>query len=1207
MNHSIRLFAAAIVLVATASTASSQPWPMANGVAVATKFSGLTNGADDPNGYVLTAYDLRNVAAQPIAVNWATVPQYHHPSWKAKTLGEIFGIALDCSGNIYVTATMTYGGHSSQIPYPWGTAGPGGVYKINGITGNIDYQISLPNSGPNLSYPAGFNTPSLGNICFDQDHNGGQVFVTNLDDGKIYRLDANLSSVQSTFDPFLPDGGTPGIAPLGERLWGIAYRANAVYFAVWSRDVANQSGPQTSVWKVNLNAAGNFTGVAQFCFSLPTTAPPDPISDMEFNAAGQLLLIQSSKSTTPITVYQLFPFYSKMYRADFTGTWNVSTTNYELGSGIAYQGSTVLDRKTSATGGCDWGFSGWNTFSNIPTGSDKFVWGGADLIHNGIYTLHADNVSGWQGMSALGGTAASSILIDEDNVVTTYSGNGMFSTGDFDVMRLSCPPGPLDCAAFSVTTQLQQVAGQNLCCATFSFTNAVAGTYTSIKATPLGSNIAFTGVSVASGWSATMSGASAIYTPNTTYIGTGTTTGLQACFTTSAPGPYLIEVTALSPVDGRFCKDTVQVDCKYSQSQPAPCIDVFEPRISCTTESNAARTFQYCFVVKNTSTASLVFGVPITSVSIATTNGGTVSPSVVTFPPLAYGAASGSLCVTITIPSTASISQSCMSIVPRGPANQPTGYLSACDAVATCVDLPRCVSCCDDLKVSIREAKIKQSGSNVIVATSFTATPGPFRSVRATIERANVSRTCAPLGRTIAAATFASGSVAGFPTPSFTPSSTSAVFGDVPAGVALSVTPISLTVALPPPPTSINCRDTVRYCIRYEFTDTTCRTCDTIVCYTIIRKRSFIDAGVLTSAVVATPAPGKQGEQTEMLEQTTTGLVTATLESFTKATVRIALRDGLYSVDKIRIATEGGVSVAGIQGGTVRDGMGTRAGIAAGTSVNIGLDLVNDVKLDHIKFYVMLDVVDVETNDTSQTGFEVLGRAASARTGDVVDADDITPKPSDIHTYALHFFAGNVTSTTVKRIQIRALDSARILAAGPFSSSETVLFRPDGGDSTTRLVPADTDDGSVIRAGKHVRPIYITVSGATNGKLHLGYTTYDSVGAVIAEGDANLTASVTSITHDDNGRPIQGIRISHPIPNPATTSATIALHTDTPTVVTMRIVDINGHVVFESAQQSMYVGDHAFIVDVTGFIAGSYRAVFITDRGTLQLPLVVWR
>jgi len=53
-------------------------------------------------------------------------------------------------------------------------------------------------------------------------------------------------------------------------------------------------------------------------------------------------------------------------------------------------------------------------------------------------------------------------------------------------------------------------------------------------------------------------------------------------------------------------------------------------------------------------------------------------------------------------------------------------------------------------------------------------------------------------------------------------------------------TPKNITIfgQFPPPGLLDCCSDTIKYCIRFKFTDTTCVTCDTLMCYTIIQKGS---------------------------------------------------------------------------------------------------------------------------------------------------------------------------------------------------------------------------------------------------------------------------------------------------------------------------------------------------------------------------------
>ncbi|HEX2786595.1 MAG TPA: T9SS type A sorting domain-containing protein [Ignavibacteria bacterium] len=47
---------------------------------------------------------------------------------------------------------------------------------------------------------------------------------------------------------------------------------------------------------------------------------------------------------------------------------------------------------------------------------------------------------------------------------------------------------------------------------------------------------------------------------------------------------------------------------------------------------------------------------------------------------------------------------------------------------------------------------------------------------------------------------------------------------------------LKLTVIVPPPSSITCCADTIDFCIKYTFTDTTCLTCDTVICSRIIRK-----------------------------------------------------------------------------------------------------------------------------------------------------------------------------------------------------------------------------------------------------------------------------------------------------------------------------------------------------------------------------------
>jgi len=1185
----------AVVAVLTSLPAMAQ-WPMANGNAVGTCFSGSNAGAN-PAAFVMGTLDIRNVGAQPLDQNWSTVPMYHHPSWIAANLGEIFGVALDGSGNIYVTATVIYGGPTSTTNYPFGPAGPGGVYRIDGTTGMISTFASLPNTNA-----AGVPYASLGNICYDKDHN--QFFVTNLDDGKIYRLDGSTGAVLSTFDPFVADGGTPGFAPLGERLWGIAYRADTVYFARWSRDNGNPGGPQNTVWKIGLTGAGAFAGTEQLCFTMPGTAPHAPVSDMEFNTAGQLLLIQrtwSGNAANPICPTAWIGSWahnSDMFRADFSaGTWTVSSTNYGVGA---------YSVQLNAAGGCDWSWSGWNAQTNTPTGCDSLVWGSGDAIHFGPSTGHTDYLYGWHSIPASGGGVAQGVVIDADGNTSTVDKSQI---GDFDVMRESCKatPAPFDCKEFRATVQMQNGQGTPGCCAVFSIFNGTANLFTLVTATPLTGNIAVSSASAAGGWSAMVSGGTAQYLPPTSYVPTGPTTGLQACFTPLAPGPYDIVIT-VHAADGRECKDTVRVDCTFPAPTP-PCMEIVKPEIKCVSDNGTSRTYQYCFQITNLNPLSQApFNIPMTSAAVYPTQMGvSVTPTSVTFPPLLYGQTSPTVCVTITVPVSAGLTQACLEMTPHGAPNPNGGYQGCCFADTFCIDLPPCKSCCEGFRMDVKEPKLTQSGSNVNLTMNVTANPGPFRSFRATVVSAFKSNTCAPLGRTAIPVSIVGGSVAGLPSPSFTPASATALFGDVLSGVAMSNAPVSLTFGFPPPPSNFLCRDTVRFCVRYEFTDTTCQTCDTTVCYTFIRKAVLIWHQAETPKRL-TGAAEKTSDETQVLESPIPQVASVSMESKTKAQLTIELPDAGYSFTTVRVATEGGVAVKSMSEGTVADGMGFLGAVAAKSTKTVTIDLENTADIDRVRFFLTCVMVDAASQDTSVLPIELLGRTASAKTGDVLETDSESPKPADVHTYALHFKAGNVTETPIKRVLIRALDDAKILAAGPFSDDRSVMFRPDRVEVKAGLVPADNDDGSILRPGADIRPIYLTVSGAANGQVKLAFTTYDSTGASVVDGEAELGSPISSVQIGEDGRPVDDVSLFAPSPNPVSSMATVMVRVTNAVPLTMRIIDLAGSTVLTPLRgETLHTGDHGIVIDASSLPSGSYHVLLSTPTGTLRVPLVVRR
>lgn len=266
--------------------------PLERGVAVVSCASGYTNdGQANLDGYVLGLKDLRNPPWALLGKDWQP-PMYHHPDWTARNLGQVFGLALDDDGNIYTTSTSDYYVSS------WGSGGPGGVYKVDGKTGDVAVFASLPNT-----------SPGLGNICFDSRHQ--QFFVTNFEDGKIYRLNMN-GNTTGTHDPYRPDDGTVGFPVRGERLWGVAVHANRVWYSVWWSDYLGSQSRTDSlneIRSVALDATGNFVlgsdrhelWIEPLITNGTNASIKAPVSDIAFASDGTMLLAERATSDTLYT------------------------------------------------------------------------------------------------------------------------------------------------------------------------------------------------------------------------------------------------------------------------------------------------------------------------------------------------------------------------------------------------------------------------------------------------------------------------------------------------------------------------------------------------------------------------------------------------------------------------------------------------------------------------------------------------------------------------------------------------------------------------------------------------------------------------------------------------------------------------------------------------------------------------------------------
>nr|WP_321444472.1 peptidoglycan-binding domain-containing protein [uncultured Cohaesibacter sp.] len=335
--------------------------------------SGFSGANDNGNGFInvdgasVSLFGIDDLG--PFVGNEAKRPAY--VKIPARAVGQIFGVALDDAQapSLYLTATSAYGlpisgadqnrdGQEDKLltgradarfmeglfgPNP--ENGPGSVWKVDGVSGEVSLFASLKLAGKANAGPA------LGNIAFDKQSQ--QLFVSDLDTGMIFRLDMD-GNVLEAFDhgttarslaglPKVAFDGTKRLdirdpdfdvedpqswhfAPAERRVWGLAAHEGRLYYAV-------ANGPE--VWSVGIAPGdGGFLFDARKELILPEGVPDLEITDIAFGPDGSMILAQRGERVGSFD-------FSKVTRArraevlrffkDGNDNWRAQPATYAIG------------------------------------------------------------------------------------------------------------------------------------------------------------------------------------------------------------------------------------------------------------------------------------------------------------------------------------------------------------------------------------------------------------------------------------------------------------------------------------------------------------------------------------------------------------------------------------------------------------------------------------------------------------------------------------------------------------------------------------------------------------------------------------------------------------------------------------------------------------------------------------------------------------
>ena len=387
---------------------------------------GVGSAVPDDDQWVFGLMNMNGVMPNFGRVNVTNdVEMYHHPSWHIDSIGNVFGITMDYSGNIYAAASANYASQFFTEPavLKYGAIGggendiqaAGTIYKMSGISGQASVFAVLPQQSKTILHSSceGYldmvrvTGPGLGNLTYSQSTQ--QFYATNLEDGRIYRINED-GVILDSYDPLSLDNGWAATVSLEEMIYGIDISPDgSQLFFGNSFSSSGKFGGESStakVYSIDLNPDGSFIGAIDNS-AMPSGASWDNyvgdeilhhevnaptfsfipsqliISDLEFTPEGKLLV-----GCRAICQNNIHSSYNHTGRT-FVLSLSTSSGLYSNEDGIIYSGNPIsLGQSNEAYGGV-------SSFID-EDGSIIYATSSADMLaEEGPHGIHLSNAGSY--------------------------------------------------------------------------------------------------------------------------------------------------------------------------------------------------------------------------------------------------------------------------------------------------------------------------------------------------------------------------------------------------------------------------------------------------------------------------------------------------------------------------------------------------------------------------------------------------------------------------------------------------------------------------------------------------------------------------------------------------------------------------------------------------------------------------------------------
>lgn len=520
-------------------------------------------------------------------------------------------------------------------------------------------------------------------------------------------------------------------------------------------------------------------------------------------------------------------------------------------------------------------------------------------------------------------------------------------------------------------------------------------------------------------------------------------------------------------------------------------------------------------------------------------------------------------------------------------------------------DLPDCPSepptgCCDEFIKIIKDSKLTwNSGSGFVgLSAPITAGPSPIKKFTATIVNAQLRKVCGntvnPWQRIFGDITGASLVVQPNPGPQFLSLfSREAVWGEADTCVNwMTGANLNLNMIFPPFSGTKFCRDTLKFSIRYSFTDCKCVTCDTVISYTVVRKFTFIPWDPVHVGTSGLPPVIKSEEKGENnIIQAGPSKTSFEMTSYTDGTFwlvnpsdaenNINIVEMKFNSPDLEFESVKYLNVTGTVNG---HDASIKIPAKPGESREILIKLKND-KLSKFILYATyvytIEGVQGEIISDPIPYYAIVPGLNPDQTG-----VDKGTKPTGVKTYAIYLHNSNGYEENISTLGLKSLGNHQIIAVGPPQIGKNgVLVQPRIQDDGTYVISLPST-GDLILPSVVVKPIYLTFSGETTSEPELTFTTYNEFGATISSGNLKLTDPISKVYEGNNSG---GIELSV-YPNPASHSATISFNNiEMIANATITLYDVLGKPVQTILTNSnLDTGIHIFNMNLNGLPTGVY-------------------